>query len=308
MARSLTRDLARHGDPRVALYELQKLRVRARRLLEGLERITGARPGPGLQVEVRGLRRARALRAPHDVSRSRPPALAAAIALVVALVLWRDRLIAEISAERAGARCRLDRRGCARARGRAGSSRIREPRARCARTKRRRRMRVRVVPVMRRSFRWAVSDSESIAGAASRPPRALEGPESVRRAGVCRCGEPHVGSGGAPHRRAQAGALQDGRLTSVRAAARVGLRAVIDAEGRALGVTTANWLDAPVQPLGLPPRGGALQHRADRARRGAGARAPASRARPRRLRVQLRRPEPDARRRCSRRRSPTGSS
>ena len=30
VARSLTRDLARHGDPRVALYELQKLRMRAR--------------------------------------------------------------------------------------------------------------------------------------------------------------------------------------------------------------------------------------------------------------------------------------
>ena len=49
VARSLTRDLARHGDPRVALYELQKLRVRARRLLESLERVTGARPGPGLR-------------------------------------------------------------------------------------------------------------------------------------------------------------------------------------------------------------------------------------------------------------------
>ena len=36
VARSLTRDLARHGDPRVALYELQKFRVRARRLLEDL--------------------------------------------------------------------------------------------------------------------------------------------------------------------------------------------------------------------------------------------------------------------------------
>ena len=41
VARSLTRDLARNGDPRVALYELQKFRVRSRRLFEGLERITG---------------------------------------------------------------------------------------------------------------------------------------------------------------------------------------------------------------------------------------------------------------------------
>ena len=86
VARSLTRDLARHGDPRVALYELQKLRVRSRRMFEGLERITGARPGPGLQVEVRGL---------ADLERSvrrmtiaiAAAALAAAIALVVALLL-----------------------------------------------------------------------------------------------------------------------------------------------------------------------------------------------------------------------------
>ena len=86
VARSLTRDLARHGDPRVALYELQKLRVRSRRLFEGLERVTGARPGPGLQVEVRGL---------ADLERSvrrmtiaiAAAALAAAIALVVAVLL-----------------------------------------------------------------------------------------------------------------------------------------------------------------------------------------------------------------------------
>jgi ubiquinone biosynthesis protein len=83
----LTRDLARYGDPRVGLYELQKLRVRMRRLLEGLERVTGARPGPGLQVEVRGL---------TELERSvrrmtfaiAAAALATAIALVVALVFW----------------------------------------------------------------------------------------------------------------------------------------------------------------------------------------------------------------------------
>jgi nucleotide-binding universal stress UspA family protein len=56
IARTLTRDLARHGDPRVALYELQKLRVRSRRLFEGLERITGARPGPRLQSRGAGPR------------------------------------------------------------------------------------------------------------------------------------------------------------------------------------------------------------------------------------------------------------
>ncbi len=87
VARSLTRDLARHGDPRVALYELQKLRVRGRRLLEGLERVTGARPGPGLQVEVRGL--AELERSVRRMSLAIAAAtLAAAIALVVVLLLW----------------------------------------------------------------------------------------------------------------------------------------------------------------------------------------------------------------------------
>jgi hypothetical protein len=87
VASSLTRDLARYGDPRVALYELQKLRVRARRLLEGLERVTGARPGPGLQVEVRGL--AELERSVRRMTLAIAAAsLAAAIALLVALVLW----------------------------------------------------------------------------------------------------------------------------------------------------------------------------------------------------------------------------
>ena len=87
VARSLTRDLARHGDPRVALYELQKFRVRARRLLEGLERVTGARPGPGLQVEVRGL--AELERSVRRMTFAiAAAALAAAIALVIVLVAW----------------------------------------------------------------------------------------------------------------------------------------------------------------------------------------------------------------------------
>ncbi len=87
VARSLTRDLARHGDPRVALYELQKFRVRARRLLEGLERVTGARPGPGLQVEVRGL--AELERSVRRMTFAiAAAALTAAIALVIALIVW----------------------------------------------------------------------------------------------------------------------------------------------------------------------------------------------------------------------------
>ncbi len=41
-------------DPQKAIYEIQKLKVRATRLFEGIERLTGARPGPGLQIELRG--------------------------------------------------------------------------------------------------------------------------------------------------------------------------------------------------------------------------------------------------------------
>ena len=41
-------------DPQRYIYETQKLKLRATRLVEGLERLTGARPGPGLQIELRG--------------------------------------------------------------------------------------------------------------------------------------------------------------------------------------------------------------------------------------------------------------
>jgi ubiquinone biosynthesis protein len=41
-------------DPRKAVYEAQKLKLRATRLVEAIERLTGARPGPGLQIELRG--------------------------------------------------------------------------------------------------------------------------------------------------------------------------------------------------------------------------------------------------------------
>jgi predicted unusual protein kinase regulating ubiquinone biosynthesis (AarF/ABC1/UbiB family) len=43
-------------DPQRAIYELQKLKLRTTRLIEGVERLTGARPGPGLQIELRGSR------------------------------------------------------------------------------------------------------------------------------------------------------------------------------------------------------------------------------------------------------------
>jgi predicted unusual protein kinase regulating ubiquinone biosynthesis (AarF/ABC1/UbiB family) len=47
-------DLQQRMDLRKLLYEGQKLKVRAARLLDAVEALTGARPGPKLQVEVRG--------------------------------------------------------------------------------------------------------------------------------------------------------------------------------------------------------------------------------------------------------------
>ena len=41
-------------EPGRALYEAQKLRLRLTRLVDALERVTGARPGPRLQVDFRG--------------------------------------------------------------------------------------------------------------------------------------------------------------------------------------------------------------------------------------------------------------
>ena len=42
-------------DPQSVLYEGQKIRVRVGRLVEAMERLTGARPGPKLQVHFRGI-------------------------------------------------------------------------------------------------------------------------------------------------------------------------------------------------------------------------------------------------------------
>jgi hypothetical protein len=42
------------ADPRWLFYEGQKLRTRIVRLMEAVERLSGARPGPKLQVHFRG--------------------------------------------------------------------------------------------------------------------------------------------------------------------------------------------------------------------------------------------------------------
>jgi ubiquinone biosynthesis protein len=41
-------------DPQRVAYEAQKLKLRGSRLVEALERVSGARPGTGLQIELRG--------------------------------------------------------------------------------------------------------------------------------------------------------------------------------------------------------------------------------------------------------------
>ena len=56
MFRGLRERVGGAVDPQRAIYEIQKLKVRATRLIEGIERLTGARPGPGLQIELRGSR------------------------------------------------------------------------------------------------------------------------------------------------------------------------------------------------------------------------------------------------------------
>jgi predicted unusual protein kinase regulating ubiquinone biosynthesis (AarF/ABC1/UbiB family) len=56
MFRGLRDNLRGALDPQRFVYEGQKLKLRAGRLLEGIERLTGARPGAGLQIELRGSR------------------------------------------------------------------------------------------------------------------------------------------------------------------------------------------------------------------------------------------------------------
>jgi ubiquinone biosynthesis protein len=53
--RRLAAHLRASTQPRQLFYEAQKLRVRAGRLLEGVERTMGLRPGGGLQVDQRGV-------------------------------------------------------------------------------------------------------------------------------------------------------------------------------------------------------------------------------------------------------------
>jgi predicted unusual protein kinase regulating ubiquinone biosynthesis (AarF/ABC1/UbiB family)/nucleotide-binding universal stress UspA family protein len=56
LMRTMTARLRETVNPRWIFYESQKLRVRATRLIEALERLTGARPGPKMQINFRAER------------------------------------------------------------------------------------------------------------------------------------------------------------------------------------------------------------------------------------------------------------
>lgn len=55
LGRNLLSKVRDNADPRSLFYTSQKLAVRIGRSIEALERLTGARPGPKLQVQFRGL-------------------------------------------------------------------------------------------------------------------------------------------------------------------------------------------------------------------------------------------------------------
>jgi ubiquinone biosynthesis protein len=55
VVKRLTGQMREKMDPRRLFYEAQKMRVRATRLVEAVERLAGARPGPKLQVHFRGI-------------------------------------------------------------------------------------------------------------------------------------------------------------------------------------------------------------------------------------------------------------
>jgi hypothetical protein len=53
LMRAVMRDMGGKLDPKTVLYQAQKLKVRALRVVEALERLIGARPGQKLEVNFR---------------------------------------------------------------------------------------------------------------------------------------------------------------------------------------------------------------------------------------------------------------
>lgn len=86
-----TRERVRRGlDPTHLFYEAQKLQVRSVRLIEAVERLVGARPGPKLQVQFRGTERLE--ETVRHASRHLALALTATGALVGAAMTANSRL------------------------------------------------------------------------------------------------------------------------------------------------------------------------------------------------------------------------
>jgi ubiquinone biosynthesis protein len=57
VVKNLREQIRRKANPQTLFYEAQKMRIRLVRLVESIERLTGARPGPKLQVHFRGTER-----------------------------------------------------------------------------------------------------------------------------------------------------------------------------------------------------------------------------------------------------------
>jgi hypothetical protein len=55
--KSITSGLRGRADPQRLVYDAQKLKLRLTRLAEAFERLSGARPGPKLQVQFSGTER-----------------------------------------------------------------------------------------------------------------------------------------------------------------------------------------------------------------------------------------------------------
>jgi hypothetical protein len=57
VVKNLREQVRKRMNPQTLFYEGQKVRARLTRLVESIERLTGARPGPKLQVHFRGTER-----------------------------------------------------------------------------------------------------------------------------------------------------------------------------------------------------------------------------------------------------------
>jgi ubiquinone biosynthesis protein len=55
LARNMLSKMGQSTDPRKLFYESQKMRVRLVRMVEAIERLVGARPGPKMQIQFRGI-------------------------------------------------------------------------------------------------------------------------------------------------------------------------------------------------------------------------------------------------------------